>query len=414
MHLTFDDTFAPPYRGKLFKIKPGKLTYLIDIDASEITQEGKALKSLTERMWKKEMEHFRTAKEKEYAKVITITERNIYKTLAKKAQKTRDPKKLEKWLAEEAKGANVMIANAIKTLESLANIRAKKVYAQAAEAVDKKFKTHLRNQKVKVGVKIAGHVTLILVAGALAIAAGVAGVVITAATSGVGALSFAVIAPAVAGAVLTIAKSGKSIFSTVQRDWPKCEKAMQQLEKATKALLKSVEYRQKKREKKDLMGRLGPRERLKLLLNDVKGDVKAVRTALTNCAAYAVTVDQEIERLAQEITKLQKPIDELKATPDDVNKRKVAPQYKKLLEHQIQMFNKVDKARDYLKKLMPLMIEGQKLVESTDLENPNKLKVFLRKLHRFITDDSVDAALSGGKNVLTNAGSLVMAFKPFM
>ncbi len=415
MQLTFNDTFKPKYTGKIFSITPANLSYVIDIPVEPITDEGKAIKKLTESLWNKEMTKFRAAKEKEYAEIIAITEKNIYKTLAKKAQTEKDPKKLDAWLKEEVKGANVMIANAVKTLESLVSQKATEVYEKAAEAVDKKYKSHLRQKKIKAGLKIAGHVVLILVAGALAIAASVAGVVITAATMGVGAEVFIAVVPVVLGAVVTIAKSAKAIHGTVQKEWPTCEKALTQLTKATESLIKSVEYQQKKREKKDLTGKLGPKERVKLLLNDVKGDVKTVEKSLENCRAYSVTMSQKIELLAQEITKFQEPIDDLldasKKDPGSKEGKKAAAEANKLVKQQVKALLKITKARTYLGQLAPALAEGEKLVASTDVENVSKLKGFLGKIQKLANNQSVQDAISEGGDVLSGVVNLVKVLK---
>lgn len=415
MQLQFKDTFKPKYAGKIFTVTPANLTYEIEIPVDPITDEGKAIKKLTETLWAKEMQKFRATKEKEYAAAIAETERNIYKSLAKRAKTEQDPKKLEAWLNEEVKGANVMIAGAIKTLESLVSSKAEEVYKKAAEAVDKKYNAHLRQKKIKAGLRIAGHVALILVAGALAIAAGAAGVAITALTAGAGSVSFVAVAPVVLGALVTVVKSGKAIHSTVQKEWPTCEKALDQLGKSTEALIKSVEYQNKKRAKQDLTGKLGPKERIKLFLNDIKGDVKAVESSLNNCRAYSVTLSQKIELLANRITEFQKPIDDLhdaaKKDPDSKQAKQAAAEAQKLVTQQVKALQKLGKARDFVKQLNPAIVEGEKLVASTDVEDVAKLKGFLGKVQKLANNQSLNEAITETTAVINGVITLVKVLK---
>ncbi len=413
MQLEFKDEFAPKYKGKLFKVTPAKLAYKIDVPVEPMTREGKALQKLVEKLWRKEMDHFRTQKEKEYTEAIKATERNIYKTLAKRAKHEKDVKKLEHWLDEEAKGANVMIKNAIKTLESLVGKKAREVYEKAAKAIDKEYKTKLTKMKVKAGLKIFTHVTLILVAGALGIAASVAGIVLTATTGGLGAASFLAIVPGVVAIGARILKSSAAIYKTVDRDWPKCSRCIQQLEKATKVLLKSVTYKRQAREDKDLAGKISLKQRFNLWKMDLKGDVESVKTALDACKAHSVGLSKQIELLAQQVTKLQEPIDKLLAAPNDKAKSKFKSKAQKLVTKQVQAIKKITKARRYLDLLVPTMLEGRKLVESTDLMEPGKVKKFLLKIQAFVKNDAVKVAVAEGQAVITDGAAFVKALSKF-
>src|SRR3546814_3260710 len=96
--------------------------------------------------------------EKEYGAAISDTDRNLYKSAAK----LKSMPEAEKWLAEQAKGANVMIQNAIKTFESIFAKEAESIYAEAAKEIDKKYKSSIGKMKRKAVMKIVGHVVIIL------------------------------------------------------------------------------------------------------------------------------------------------------------------------------------------------------------------------------------------------------------
>lgn len=406
MKLTFNETFVPKYNGKLFKVKPAQVSYTIELDVDPITPEGKDIQRLVESHWKKEMVTFKKDKEKLYSEAIAITEKNLLKTFKKQAEKIPDPKKLQYWLEEECKGANIMIKNAIKTFEATVKSRAEKMYENAATAVDKKYKSDLRKRKFKAALKIGAHVTLILVVGALAIAATATGVAITVATGGVGVVSFGLIAPAVLGMLGTSYNSSKKIYSTIQKEWPNLDKATEKLEKSTKDLLDAVAYTKRKKLKQDTTGRkLNIKERYKLLMADVKGKVKTVEESLQACNSYCGSLRQNIEKMAKDVNKMQEQIDKMMdaAKKDPSLKKKVDVASQK----QADLLYKIDKARENLGKLDPLVRKGMKLVRSTDLEDENKLKTFLRDIQSFAKDDSVKALVSAGKETITVVGSFI-------
>lgn len=409
MRLTFDETFAPKYNGKMFAVKPGKVAYSIEIDADPMTPEGKDIQRVVKALWKTEMAAFKKDKEKLYSEVIAITEKNICKSFANRWEKEKDEKKLERWLEEEVKGANVMIKNAIRTFESMVKSRAKKMYEKAAAAVDKKYKTNLRGRKFMAGLKILGHVTLILAVGALAVAATAAGVALTVATGGVGALSFVVIAPAVLSILGVTVKSGKSIYSTVQNEWPKLEKATERLEKAAEDLVKAVAYTKRKKLKKDTIGKLNAKEKFKLLFTDVKGNVKSVESALLACGNYCGLLRQNIEKAVKEINNMTAPIDKLiaAASKDEPKARKKLAALEK---KRAKLLWKMDRARLHLGTLDPIVREGMKLVKSTDIEDEKKLNTFIGKINRFRKNSSVQTFVEEFKAVLTESGSLISEF----
>jgi cell division protein FtsB len=405
MRLTFDEIFAPTYKGKLFQVKPGHVAYSIEFDADPITPEGKDIQRLVKAHWKEEMAAFKKEKEKLYSEAINATEKNINKTFAKKWEKEKDEKKLEHWLEEEVKGANVMIRNAIQTFESTVKSRAKKIFDTAAAKVDKKYKSNLRGRKFKAGLKIIAHVSLILAAGAVAIAATAAGVALTVGTGGIGALSFAVIAPAVLTVLTAAFNSAKGIHTAVKKEWPNLDKATEKLETTIKDLKAAVVYTKKKKLKKDTIGKLTPKDKFKLLFTDVKGKVKTAESTLLTCGNYCGRLRQNIEKMAKDVTSMQTQIDKLIAASK--KEPKVQKKLTALSKKQARLLYEIEKARLHLEKLDPIVREGLKLVNSTDIEDEKKLSAFLNKINRIRNDGSVKLFMTEAKNVLTETGSVI-------
>ncbi len=161
--LKFNETFDPKYKGKWFDVKPAKISGEIEVDVDPNTPEGKDILKLLFKLYKKEMAAFRKDKEKLYADVIATTEKNIEKSLEKKKKALKDQKKVERWLQEEVKGANVMIKNANKTLEATWKTRAQEIYKRAAAAVDKKYNTNFIEKKIDAALDFVVDLTFALI-----------------------------------------------------------------------------------------------------------------------------------------------------------------------------------------------------------------------------------------------------------
>src|SRR3546814_7033518 len=114
--------------------------------------------------------------------------------------------------------------------------------------------------------------------GAIAIIAAAAGIAVTGSTMGAGAVTIGAVAPVIIAALATVAKSGFSIYKAVDKEWPTYEKSLATLEEKLKALITAVEYENRKQQHMDLRGKLGPKEKLKLQLQNVKGKTSEVET----------------------------------------------------------------------------------------------------------------------------------------
>src|SRR3546814_12710210 len=106
-----------------------------------MTPEGKVMGEKVKKLWTARMKALRSAKEKEYGAAINDNDRNLYKSAAK----LKSMPEAEKWLAEQAKGANVMIQNAIKTFESIFAKEAESIYAEAAKERSEEHTSELQS-----------------------------------------------------------------------------------------------------------------------------------------------------------------------------------------------------------------------------------------------------------------------------
>src|SRR3546814_20299094 len=104
---------------------------------------------------------------------------------------------------------------------------------------------------------------------------------------GAGAVTIGAVAPVIIAALATVAKSGFSIYKAVDKEWPTYEKSLATLEEKPKALITAVEYENRKQKNMDMRGKLGPKEKLKLLLTNIKGKRRDVETANKSRNAYS-------------------------------------------------------------------------------------------------------------------------------
>src|SRR3546814_10565829 len=75
MEMTFEDTFQPAYKGKLFVVNPAKRRESFNIDVDPMTPEGKGMVEKVKKLWTARMKALRSAKEKEYGAASNDTAR---------------------------------------------------------------------------------------------------------------------------------------------------------------------------------------------------------------------------------------------------------------------------------------------------------------------------------------------------
>lgn len=218
MELVFRDTFdIDNYGGKkkLFNVKPAQVAYKLEAPVDPMTPEGKEIQSMMQRAWTKQMAKWKAQKEKEYKQALKYTEESLLKKAAREKDKIKD---VEKWLREEVKGAQVMISNAMKTLESQVKSVAEDLWNKAADRIDKKFKSEIKKMKIKAAFRIVAHVGIIVAATAVGVVASAAGIATSVVTGGV---SLAAVGLAVAGTLAAIGRSGYKIYKAYDAAWPK-------------------------------------------------------------------------------------------------------------------------------------------------------------------------------------------------
>jgi hypothetical protein len=406
MDLAFDNTFdISGYGGKLFKADPIQIGTSWDIPGVKVaTPEGKEIEKMVKAMWAKEMETFKKAKEKEYKDILMATERALYATALKKGpdlMKGGDRKsaeaKLLGWLAEEAKGANVMIRNALTTFKGIAEKKMNELWDKIAQAVDKKFKTTLRNAKIVAALKITGLVIVIVVAAALTIAASVLGAL--AAPTGVGLVAGIGLA---LGGIATIAAAASKIYAVYAQNWPNHKTASASLKKNTEALKEALDYEEKKLLKTSQGAKLGPKEKAKLFFAGTKAKREAVAESVKTVGVWTATMLQDVEKGAQVEIMLEKKLGELEKQLVAEKDNKKAAEIKKACDGCVKKIFESRVAREntrlYLRRYAAITQEGAALLASEEKLTSAALGSFLSKLNDLANSKEVDALISVGKS----------------
>jgi hypothetical protein len=407
IQLALDDTFdISNYGGKfkLFDASPIKVNYSMDIPQEAKTPEGLEIQKMAKSDWEKEMKAFKSAKEKEYKQILAFTEDALMKSAVKKKEEfsklggDKAIKALENWLKEEVKGANVMISNALKTFEGIVQKAMLDFWDKAAKAIDKKFKSALTKQKVKAVFKIIAWSGVIIVAAAASIAAGVIGLL--AAPTGVGPLAAAGV---IFASVVTIAGAVKKIIDTYSSTWPDHKKSAKTLIDKSRALQDALAYEKKKADQlKDIPGRtLGPKEKIKLMLGNVKGKKSDVESGIKDLGIWTAKMMQDIEKAAKAqepiVDKMQKAADELAKAKNDKEAAAIQKKVEEYKKHLAQEMGAINNARIYLRNYATLVIEGQKFMADETNFDPSKLGAFINKLQDIASSKEMENLITLGK-----------------
>jgi hypothetical protein len=405
MDLAFDNIFdISSYGGKLFKADPIQLGTTWEIPGVKAaTPEGKEIEKMVKAMWAKEMDAFKKEKEKEYKDILVHTERALYATAQKKApelMKGDDRKAAEAalltWLDEEAKGANVMIRNALTTFKGVAEKKMNELWDKIAQAVDKKFKTTLRNAKIVAALKITGLAIVIVAAAALTLAASVLGAL--AAPTGVGLAAGIGLA---LGGIATIAAASAKIYGVYSSNWPNHKTAAANLKKSVEALKEAVEYEEKKLLKTSQGASLGPKEAAKLFFANTKGKRADVAASIKSISVWTATMLQDVEKgglaeiaIEQRLQGLEK---QLAAEAD----KKKAAELKKHCDAGIKKIFDARVAREntrlYLRRYAALTNEGATLLASEEKLTSAALGAFLTKINDLANSKEMETLISVSK-----------------
>ncbi len=406
MDLTFDDSFdISNYGGKLFKADPIRLASSWDIPAAKAaTPEGKEVEKMVRALWAKEMDGFKKAKEKEYKDILAFTEQALRTTAKKKGEelmKGGDRKAAEaallKWLDEEAKGANVMIRNALTTFKGVAEKKMNELWAKIAGAVDKKFNTTLRNAKIVAALKITGLAIVIVAAAALTITASVLGAL--AAPTGVGLAAGVGVA---LGGIATIAAASAKIYGVYTTHWPSHKTAAANLKKAAEALKEALEYEEKKLLKTSQGASLGPKEKAKLFFGNTAGKRAELAESIKAISVWTATMLQDVEKGSQAELAIEKQLQALEKKLASEQDKKKAAELQKLCAASVKKIFDSRVAREntrlYLRRYAALTNEGAALLATEEKMNSAALGAFLAKIQDLANSQEMETLIAVGKS----------------
>ena len=403
MDIAFDNTFdISSYGGKLFKASKVSLGSNWQIpDVKPATPEGKEIEKMVRSVWVKEIETFVKAKEKEYKEILKATELALYKTAQKKGaelMKAGDrpaaQAALFKWLDEEAKGANVMIAGAIMTFEGIAQKKMNELWVKIAAVVDKKFKTTISKAKLIAAVKITGLVILIVAAAAVTIAAAVLG-----AASGVGVLAGIAVA---LGGIATIASAASKINDAYANNWPNHKTAAATLKKKVEAMQEAVAYEEKKLLKTSQGATLGPKEKAKLFFANTKAKRAELSEAISSIAVWTASMLQDVEKGGKAELMLEQKLEEIEAKLKTETDKKKAAVFTKACTGCIKTISDSRIARTstrlYLERYIALTNEGTALLATEDKLTAAALGGFLGKIVTLGQSKQMETLIAVGKS----------------
>ncbi|RYG38766.1 MAG: hypothetical protein EON93_01370 [Burkholderiales bacterium] len=407
MDLTFQDTFnISAYGGKLFKADPVKLDYTLNIpDLTATTPEGKEVQKIVNAAWTVKMAAWKKDKEKEYKEILKLTEKALLESSKKKApellkqakgDKTAGAKLLAQWLGEEAKGANVMIKNALSTFEGVCQKFMLELWAKVAAGIDKKFKTAITKAKVKAVLKIVGLSILIVAAAALTIAGAVLAAV--AAPTGIGTIAGLGLA---AGGIVTISKAIAEIYGVYDKTYPDHKKAAKNLRDKVQILSDAFAYEEKKADKASRGEKLGPKEKIKLMLGNTKGKQKDVLDALKQLSMWTGKMVIDIEKGGQAESKLAAKLDELDAALKKASDPKQVAVIKKQQEAGVteitKLFRARENARGYLSRYNAICEEAAKVMADGEKLTSTKLGALAGKVEALMSSKEMETFITIGK-----------------
>ncbi len=406
MDLTFDDSFdISDYGGKLFRADPIRIGASWEIPGVKAaTPEGKEVEKMVRSLWAKEMDAFKKAREKEYKDILAYTEQALRATAKKKGEelmKGGDRKAAEaallKWLDEEAKGANVMIRNALTTFKGVAEKRMTELWAKIADAVDRKFKTTLRNARIVAALKITGLAIVIVAAAALTIAAGVLGAL--AAPTGVGLAAGVGLA---LGGIATIAAASARIQGVYTTHWPNHKTAAANLKKAAETLKEAIEYEEKKLLKTSQGASLGPKEKAKLFFGNTQGKRATLAESIKAISVWTATMLQDVEKGGQAELAIEKQLQQLEKRLASEQDKKKAAELQKLCAASVKKIFDSRVAREntrlYLRRYAALTNEGAALLASEEKLSSAALGTFLTRIQELANSQEMDTLIAVGKS----------------
>jgi len=283
--IEFTDTFTTKSPdASILSAPSATVKYSFDADTDIKTDEGKQLQGIIAVEFQKKMAGWKSDQEKKFNEAIKWTVEN-YKKKKEAAIKANETQKFAAEMEKFAETASQMIKQGILVMQSQVEAAGKEMFKKAIESIAKKAKRAITIKKVVAVLKIVAFVGIIIAVAALSIAA-------TVVTGGAA-------APLILGAIMTGLGAAKKIYDTANKAWPTRAKAATALVSAFAAYQTALAYEEKKIEDEKIRD-LGPKERLKRVMNSVGGKRKDVIGAIKELEVWGNAIKASIEKLAQE------------------------------------------------------------------------------------------------------------------
>ncbi len=241
------------YKGKMFAQPKCQYELTHIIPEGESPEETKLLVAAFKKLFTNGFNKLAKTREKAIKAAMEGTEKDINK---------KPPADMDAFI----KTANQLIQQGVDVWRKVEVVRlADDCIAKCYDYVEKKLKKAVTKKKVKTVLKIIALVLIVVVVAAASIAA-------TVLTGGIAAV---VIAAAIATGIGALVKIGKIIY----KEYQDYNKFLEKIEKDIEAITKAIDYEIKKKKAQEYR-KLGPKERVKLLMNGTKSHVKSLKKHL--------------------------------------------------------------------------------------------------------------------------------------
>lgn len=320
------------YKGKMFNKPECKYTIDVDIPSGESPQEDKMLMAAFEKLWNAEILKMKKERGDAIRKAMEDTEKAITK---------KPPADMDTFL----KVANSAIEQGLKIWREVEIVRlAERCIEKVYDAVEKALKKAVTRKKVKTVLKIVVLVLITLAVAAVSIAATVltggalAGVVLAAIGTGV-------------GAIIASGKIIKAEYDSYNGVMGKIKKDIEELEKA-------VSYQEKKATVA-VWRKLGPKEKVKLLIGGCGPIMKKMDSHIMEAEGKMILLRKEFHAAVLKANETAGDLDKMTSIADKgvSEEAKKAWVEAKKAEHTLAKFEENHKAFNELKAEAKALIE---------------------------------------------------------
>lgn len=370
------------YKGKMFKQPKCEFTVAHAVPEGEDETETKLLRAAYAKLWEKNFTKLEKKRSAEFKKAMDGTEKDIEK-------KDYSEDQLKKFIET----ANQLIKQGLKTFQNEVQSLATTCMEQVYDYVEKKLKKKMTRKKIKTGLKITALVLITLAVAAASIAA-------TVLTGGVAAV---VIAAAIGTGVGALITSGK----TIKKEYDSYKGFLDKIEKDINAITKAVEYQEKKKKASEFR-KLGPKEKVKLLMAGTSGHVKSLKKHLEDGATRMLLMRKHMNEALVKANEARENADKMKGHPDKAISAEAAEAERLAKE----MAYKLEKFETKKKKYDELKAEAAKVIkdlETKGIWDGGKLS----KAIKFAEDheDTANFMISAGKALAKSGAKIVKAVK---